>query len=231
MLSVREAASRLGVNAQRVRALIAQDRLPAQLVGRTYVLDSGAVAAFARLPRISGRPLSPRTAWSLLEILSRAGEREPARGRSQDRLRALLRAGDDGIVKALLHSQPRSETHAWRVLPIDLERLLDDPMLVPTGLAAGQGLIDIRYDVNRDGLDAYVSDMSLRALERRLRPLPNSGAANLVLRVPAGSSWILNEELGTCAPPAVAAADLLRHPDERVRRAAESALRRIVAGD
>ncbi|MGH3040865.1 MAG: helix-turn-helix domain-containing protein, partial [Gaiellaceae bacterium] len=70
MLSVQEVASHLGVNAQRVRALIAQGRLPAQRVGRDYVLDSVAVAAFARLPRLQGRPLAARNAWSLLAALS-----------------------------------------------------------------------------------------------------------------------------------------------------------------
>ena len=231
ILSVQEAADHLGVNAQRVRALIVQDRLPAQLVGRDYVLDSAAVAAFARLPRVQGRPLSARNAWALLAALSGIGEWESARGRSRDRMRALLRHGGDAVINALLHSQSRSEIHVWRVLPFDLERLLDDPLLVRSGLAANHKLIDVRFDPSRDGLDAYVSAASLEALERRLQPSLNSDAANLLLRVPVESSWILSEEIGEMAPPAVAAADLLRHHDERVRRAASSALRRITDSD
>jgi excisionase family DNA binding protein len=231
MLSVQAAASRLGVNAQRVRALIAEDRLPAQRVGRDYVLDSGAVAAFARLPRVHGRPLSARNAWRLLAMLSGIGDEGSAPDRSRDRLRALLRRGGDAVVKALVHSQPRSENHEWRVLPFDLERLLDDPTLVRSGLAANSGLINVRYDPSRDGLDAYVGSDDLSALRQRLQPSPSVDAANVLLRVPVESSWILGDEVQGSVPPAVAAADLLRHQDERVRRAGESALVRIAHGD
>ena len=38
LLSVKEAANLLGVNHQRVQALISQGRLPAQKVGNSYVI-------------------------------------------------------------------------------------------------------------------------------------------------------------------------------------------------
>jgi excisionase family DNA binding protein len=227
MLSVKEAAHRLGVNPQRVRALIAENRLPAQLVGGAYVLDPGAVAAFAQVPRVRGRPLSARSAWALLAELS--GHDGPVlSSRSEDRVRALLRQKSDAIIRSLVHSEPRSELYRWRVLEIDLKRLMNDPTLVPSGLAADNELVSVRYDPIRDGLDSYVSGDRLKELERRIQPSQDSDKPNLLLRAPLESSWILEEKV---APPAVAAADLLVHSDPRVRRAGNDAIRRLVNSD
>jgi excisionase family DNA binding protein len=229
MLSVEGAARLLGVNSQRVRVLISNRRLPAQKVGRDYALDPGVVAAFARQDRASGRPMSARNAWALLAALCGRGYDHDISSRSRDRLKALLRQDSDSVVKALAHSQRRSNVHAWRVLPVDVSRLLGgSEQLVRNGLAADHKAIDIRYDAERDGLDAYVSADRLHELERRLQPSVDSKAANLLLRVPIERSWILDEDV---APLSVAAADLLSHDDERVRRAGIQALREMADAD
>jgi excisionase family DNA binding protein len=65
MLSVHEAAKRLGVSDRRVRALIDSGRLDAQRVGRAWIIHPIALASVdgARSP---GRPLSARSAWAEL---------------------------------------------------------------------------------------------------------------------------------------------------------------------
>jgi hypothetical protein len=111
------------------------------------------------------------------------------------------------------------------VLPSDVDRLLDDVRLVKSGLTADAEGIDIGYQPRRDGIDAYVSLVNLRDLERELRPIEGSSEANVRLHVPEGEQWVLDE---TVAPLAVVAADLLDHDDPRVARAARRALERLI---
>ena len=227
-LSVDEAAQRLGLSSQRIRALIAAGRLPAERVGARYLLDPAAVAEVGRLKRPGGRPLSARNVWAVLAELGGHPEAAAASRRSAFRVRRLLGEGPDTIVRSLVHAQPHADEHAWRVLPSDLEKLQADPRLVATGLAADDPLIDVRYLPARDGFDAYISSADLTSLQRRFRPQLDSAAPNVVLRVPLVNSWILDQRP---APSAVVAADLLNDRDPRVRRAARAALERVIRGD
>lgn len=226
-LSVEEAAQRLRVTPQRVRSLIAAKRLPADRVGVNYLLDADDVVAFGQRERRAGRPLSAKNAWALLAQLSGRPKAALVSRSTSYRLRRLLEQGGEELADALALSQPRSEWHAWRVLPSDFAKLNDDLRLVPTGLAAADAWIDIRYQPERDGIDAYVSQDDLRALERRFQPEKRSRASNVLLRVPRNGTWILDERR---SPIPVAAADLLDHRDPRVRRAARAALGLIVHG-
>ncbi len=54
MLTTREAAERLGVTMKRVQAMIRDDRLPAQKVGRDYIIQALDVERLERRP--AGRP-------------------------------------------------------------------------------------------------------------------------------------------------------------------------------
>ena len=54
MLTVNEAARRLGVIPRRVRQLIRSGQLPAEKVGRDWLIEESAVANYA--PRPVGRP-------------------------------------------------------------------------------------------------------------------------------------------------------------------------------
>lgn len=147
--------------------------------------------------------------------------------RSFFRLQALAREPSEALIRMLRHSQPRWETHVWRVLPADLDRLSDNPDLVQTGLTADVPGIDIRYDRVRDGLDAYVDRRELHRLEQQLHPIVDADEPNLWLRVPLHTDWILDHEV---APVPVVAADLIDHDDPRVRRAAETALKALRGG-
>ena len=54
LLSVKESAEILGVNRQRVQALISQDRLPAQKIGNSYVIKESDLELVKN--RKTGRP-------------------------------------------------------------------------------------------------------------------------------------------------------------------------------
>ena len=54
LLSVKESAEILGVNRQRIQALISQGRLPAQKIGNSYVIKESDLPLIAQ--RKTGRP-------------------------------------------------------------------------------------------------------------------------------------------------------------------------------
>lgn len=221
MISVQEASDRLGISPRRVRAMIAGGILAAERVGRAYLLDAPSVDRLARRPRLRGRPLSAANAWALLALLS---NREGAVARpssSLHRLFSLRARGAEAVFRELMRSEPRAVIHRWRVLPRDLDQLLEDAHLVRSGLCAAAQGIDIAFSLSRDGVDAYVSGTDLVAVKKRLRPIEDADAPNLQLRVPREGDWILGESV---APLAVVAADLLDHPDPRVARSAHKAL-------
>ena len=58
LLSTAQVASRLGVTRQRILELIEEERLPAQKVGRAYVVRLGDVAALTLNP--VGRPATKK---------------------------------------------------------------------------------------------------------------------------------------------------------------------------
>lgn len=74
LLSATEAAERLGVTANRVRALIAAKRLPAQKVGRDYVIQERDLALVAE--RKPGRPATKKVAE---HKQGRAGVKKPTK--------------------------------------------------------------------------------------------------------------------------------------------------------
>jgi excisionase family DNA binding protein len=225
ILSVVEAAERLQISPQRMRALIHAGRLPATRLGNRYVLELADVQALGRQERVPGRPLAASSAWALLAAASGRADVVAPSPRTGARLRRRHAAGGEALVRALRHSEPRSEIHAWRVLPADVEALRDGPGIVVSGLAADDPRIDVRYQPELDGLDGYVGPEELEALERQLLPETSSREANLLLRVPAeGGAWILAEPR---APLPVVAADLLGHADERVRRSATAVVGEI----
>lgn len=60
LLSTREVAERLGISPNRVRQLISSGQLPAERVGKVYVVREGDLRRFARQP--PGRRGKPRRA-------------------------------------------------------------------------------------------------------------------------------------------------------------------------
>jgi excisionase family DNA binding protein len=222
MLSVAEAAKALDLSVRRVRALIDADAIPAERIGRSWVLSRDAVDRFARRRRRRGRRLSSENAWALLALLS--GE-EPAsvEAPSMSRLRRYAR-DPEWRLELLEHAEPRA-----KVLPLwmpadDLRKLAEYP-LVRSGLSASDAVSHLDVVPQRDEpLDAYADEDVAEEVLRRFLPEEDTADPNVILRVVKGGPPMHGDGE---VPLPVVAADLLDHDDPRVRRAAERALREL----
>jgi excisionase family DNA binding protein len=222
VLSVSDAARGLGVSERRVRALIDAGRLPADRVGRSWVVDRGAVARFVQEGRREGRPLSHSNAWALLALLS-GQQPDWVRRDAVSRLRRIAR-DPDWLISLLRHSEQRAEERSFWV-PLEDHHSIGGYPLVRSGLSAQNAArhLDVLPRRN-EALDVYASEEVADAIERRLMPERSDDLPNLVIRIPS-NSWVLDQ--GPEAPLPVVAADLLSHHDPRVRRAAEGPLRSL----
>jgi excisionase family DNA binding protein len=211
VLTVTQAAARLGVGEEQVRRLVRSGQLVASKVGQTVVIDDDAVDARARLAVRPGRPLVPATAWGALWEL--AGERaawlNPA---DRSRLRSRLRRYDAEQVVAA--TRARAERHAVRVLPAYRGAVLAAEGVVVSGLTAAAAVgADI---LSAGGYDeAYCSTATFARL-RGDCALADGGQANLVLRIPRFDLPLGGRER---MPDAVVAVDLAESSDVRTRRA------------
>ncbi|MBI2684328.1 MAG: helix-turn-helix domain-containing protein [Actinobacteria bacterium] len=88
-VSVRQAAQRLSISPQRVRALAATGRIPARKVGRDWVVDLARLSLHDRENHGPGRPLSARSCWAILDLFD--GKQPVGLSRSEH-LRARTRA-------------------------------------------------------------------------------------------------------------------------------------------
>ncbi len=210
--SVREASQKIGVNPQRVRAMLGAGRLQGRKVGRAWLVSDP--ERVRRRPR--GRPLSAASAWALLALL--AGDVpnwvDPA---VVSRLRRRIRQGK--IAQPLKESAPRAVINRWRVLPRDIEKIVNEFPLILSGLSARPPELDV-VPIGHE-LDGYLDGRYLPQIERRFRPDRSPERPNLLLRVPS-HRWILKRF--DKAPLPVVAADLLLSDDPRVARAAARVL-------
>jgi excisionase family DNA binding protein len=223
VLTVAQAAERLGVEPEQVRRLIRAGKLAARRVGRTLVLDEDAVDGRARLPITAGRALAPRTAWAALWQLS--GEDvdwlAPA---DRSHLVARLRGYDaDRLVAAC---RDRAERYELRVLPAYRQHVLAADGVVSSGLTAAAAVgADIVATESAD--EVYCAAGTLAALSSEFG-LSERGQANLVVRVPRYDP--LNLSHRAHMPPAVVAVDLAESAEVRTRRAGLDMLAAALGG-
>lgn len=221
VVTPREAAEVLGIHESRVRALIQRGELSADRAGRTLLIPRSALMALRGRSRPRGRRLTAENAWALLALL--AGE-EPAWVSRSSRYRLKGRARDDAawVVQALEQSEPRAAVQEWHLLAADVRALLEERPGVLTGISIASTFSAL-VPSQRPEFDAYVDEQTLKRLVRRFRPVPGGARLkrNVTLRVPT-NAWVLSHE--PHAPMVVAAADLLDHPSERVRRTGREAL-------
>ena len=212
MLTVGQAAERLGVGQEQVRRLIRAGKLAARKVGRTLVLDDDAVDGRARLPITAGRALAPRTAWAALWQLS-GEDVDWLSAADRSRLVARLRGYDaERLVAA---SRDRAERYELRVLPAYRQRVLATDGVVPSGLTAAAAVgADIVAAEAAD--EVYCTATALTALRRELG-LSDRGQPNLVVRVPRYDRLDLTGRAHM--PAAVVAVDLAESSEVRTRRA------------
>jgi hypothetical protein len=221
MLSLAAIAQRSGRSAQNLRRLARDGRIPAQRVGRDWQLPIEVIASLQERGH-GGRPLAAANAWGLLALLSDENPKW-VDARVRYRLRRYLGA-PERLLRLLASSQARSSVRSYWLPADDLPSLAKEPGLVRSGLAsAAPPDFDLFYF--EPVLDAYLEQRRLQSLISRYRPLEHANAPNIWLRVPS-HRWVLRKD--GAAPVAVVAADLLDHPNERVRHAGRRALLNLI---
>jgi excisionase family DNA binding protein len=222
-LSVTEAAQRLRVSPRRVRALLADGRLPGRQIAGRWLLSSRDVERRQQAAPPPGRPLSPASAWHILAVLSRADDAlrdlaPPARSRARARAAELRQCRPADLAsrwQSALGS--RARTRDFYAHPSTLNALLADPDVLRSGIsAAGDHGADLMVTGSAEG---YIRSLDLPQLQARFALSPDAGAhANLRLHLTQSDEggWAFRR---AAAPAAVVAADLIERETPRDRAA------------
>lgn len=215
VLSINEAAERLGLDAGRVRRLAASGQLDAHKIGGRWLVDERSVARRRASDTRSARPLSPRSAWGLLWA---ADGRPTPWLAPNERTRALDRANTWTIEDWAWATQRRAARHRFRGHPSVLPKIRNDARLVRTGASVRSLPVDVTASdteayVPPDLLSTVVDDYALIA----------SDQPNVVLLEPPADLWVFDSP---DAPWTVVVVDLLDAGDDRSRRAARTLARR-----
>ena len=185
MLSVHDAAERLGVSDRRVRAMIDSGRLRAQRLGRAWMIEPSALGSVDG-ERSAGRPLNADSAWA--ELLG-------------DRQVPVANA-------ALLRSRYRGRSERHELDGPDVETSLNDPGVRRGGWVAAQSLDEV-LDDDRSQLNVvYVGSSSFDAWRDRHWLVPSSSPRILVHVVGDDIARALRSQPGRLVPARAAAVDI-----------------------
>jgi excisionase family DNA binding protein len=235
VLTVRETAEKLGVSAQRVRQLISDGKLPARRSTAGWLIRSEAVADRAGLTS-RGRPISPRTAWAVIDLLAdKSSTLPPPAGQTvgdfaehQVRDRK-LRHQALKLLNAM--PDPEDDINPWRTLlssrgpvrrmwvhPGILEKLEADSRISVGGagaiLAIGEGLTHVSK------VDLYAKELDVEQVIADYHMRPDEKGQVIIHVVPASVPPALAPQHGHMVSTAAAAADLLDEKDSRANYAA-----------
>ena len=165
--SLAEAAGALGLSRERVRVLADSGRLPAEQVAGRWLVPPDAVKAYRVTRRRAGRPLSPQTAWEIINDGLIA--------------RLLLTADDAGQRNIRVQLASRADVHDVFVLPQLISKV--QPHVTPGGRGLAESADvpagkDLRWE-----LDGYIrrSDFAELMSSRRISDI--EGEPNVRLRV------------------------------------------------
>lgn len=229
-ITVRDAAERLGVGEPRVRQLLISGDIAGRRLGRMWMVSAESVAQLQQRNRPPGRPLGPRRAWGLLDLLA-GGEAPwlppPARSQLKAGLVRLAEAAPDQWRAAL---RGRNEVMRCQAHPAAIPRLFSQEGALPAGMAVLPGR---RFDLTvspRNIDQAYVdparwSDISRALAIRVAGPSGRGLTSNLAVFLPR-IGWPLagRDEL----PDSVLAADLLESAEPRVVTAGAARLNELL---
>lgn len=221
LLSVREAADRIGVGPAAVRQQIAAGRLPAIKRGRSWWLDERTVQRVTRQRRSGGRPLSPAMAWAILLLASgdeTAAENLAGRDRYASRMRAWLR--EHPLQEYAPRLRSRAETEEFDVHPSELKRVLNRPDVLATGISAGD-VVGVLGPTNE--VEMYAPTGHYEAILNEHALMPGAGPVR-IRWVPDATFTLLDRYTDRRAPRAAILVDLLESDEPRVRREAMRAL-------
>lgn len=223
-IAVKEAAQRLGVSESRIRQLLVAGDLNGRRIGRAWLVDSHDVARLQGQQRRSGRPVGPKRAWAIVDLLSGGNapwlsysERSQVRSYaarldepSADEWRSILRG--------------RSELRAVRAHPAAVARLgqFDHVLLAGPAEAVRRGFDLVALGEPRP--EFYMPLDEWRHIARSLALQP-SHDANLIIRHPM-IIWPFEDR--DAIPDAAIAADLLQSAEPRAARAGQVRLNELL---
>ena len=229
-LVVADAAALLGVNLQRVRALIAAGEISATKVGSVWLVDPVSLAVYrhVRQPH-GGRALAASTAWAALLTRFAADatpELRAAFDLRDERRRRLLALAERDIDDWRWLARRRADVQRYDTRPAYVTRLAASDGLVPAGLsattAAAAGLTE-----TSERFDAYAARETIERLvaKYRLRPAEDG---NVTLRAVALEGDQLAAVLGSPLPELVIAVDLIEDRDARTNAAGRALFRTAI---
>lgn len=211
VLSVSEAAPKLGISDRRVRQMLERGELEGQRVGRSWIIDYQSIDDVRRRPEV-GRPWDPIAAWALLRIA--AGEHPNVSVAQASR--AKRRIADHRINDLVLKLVSRGKKRKFYGHKSILQRLAAEQMVVRSGVSAAR---EHNADVIAlDFLEAYVPAGRIEKIVKKYSLEKSSERANILFRVVDDNSWPFLEDV-KFAPRIVVAVDLLDADDKRSRRA------------
>jgi excisionase family DNA binding protein len=229
-IAVSDAAGRLGLSQPRVRQLLASGDLAGRRLGRSWLVSDESVARLQQNRRLSGRPLGPRRAWGLLDILA-GGEAawltSSARSQLKTSMRRLAGADADEWRAAL---RGRSQVLACQAHPAAIPRLLSHQRVLPAGLAMLRGrdfdLTTGPHDIDQLYADPVLWPDIAHALAIRAAGPDGPGIVpNLTVLLPR-IAWPFGDR--TAIPDSVLAADLLESPEPRAVSAGAQRLSQLL---
>lgn len=227
LVSVAEAAGQLGLSPRRIRALIESEVLPAERVGRQWLIAAYALADFQG--RAAGRPMAADVAWACLAELARqhvdwiSGSHA---ARLRKRMLEQLR-GASASWRLRSWCANRAESLRLRVFQPALDGLREDPRLVLGGVSVAASFHESA------ALEGYISGSCRDALTRE-HGLPSRNASaerkpNLLLRVVDDVSVVPRDPHDPHqVAEIVAAVDLLDSGEPRAVQEAQSIVERVV---
>ena len=222
-VSVTEAAQILGVHPQRIQQRIREGSLPAVKVGHQWAIERNELHRFRYPPR-PGRPLSTKSAWDLLAVVSgaeAAARLSPsARSRARSRLRSLLAHASSADLEdaagRIAHTlRNRAERALFVASPRDLPDIREDDRVHLSGVSTPDS--NLSAGVVAEGY-VYAHDRNALVDDYLLAPASRSRANVILHVVPSDNADRAAIALHTAATsPLALAADLAEYDGIRER--------------
>ena len=221
-----EAAARLGVSTRRVRALVEQGDLDADLVGGIYLVHPESLARLAA-NSVSGRSLSARMSWAaLLSDLGRTNFEwiSEQLGLTRTDRHRVVALRDRQLEDWSWLARRRAVTTRHTVRDAYLDRLVNDPHVVPSGLSALRAhRVELRPQRGEAELYVAAGDVD-DVLSRHLARTEPAGRVIVHTVDDTLFEQILTSTNGTMTVTTVGV-DLAESADIRTRRAGYTLLR------
>ena len=223
-IAVRDAAQRLGLSESRIRQLLVAGDLNGRRIGRAWLVDGDDVARLQGRQRRPGRPVGPKRAWALIDLLS--GGSAPWLSYSErSQVRSYLaRLDEPGADEWRSILRGRSEVRPVRAHPAAVARLSELDNVLHAGTAEA---VRRNFDLVSAGEPRPEFYMPIRAWEHiaHALALQPSHDASLIIRHPM---MVWPFEGRDEVSDAVIAADLLSAAEPRAVRAGHLRLNELL---